>query len=370
MGSTLRIIFEVLSAIFSSKSIQTLSALRALQLVTRLATPDVADASYELFRTIMSPDNLTDQHWEAARLAIHGAFQRSIGDFVIPLVGEPKEILKFLDYHLGLQGTGEDHSSSIALALEATLSELDDNRPGPLVAASIRNFDCASPSFVRGMCSIMHSSAPPSLPWQAIDFIAIIPDRWFNSPVPVMEPEEMSEFCEHLAVSMIDYGVFLPLTMRSGLSIFFGMLRSSEWRKHIVNRSWRMLAHCTLVEEEQESFRWCLQNATELLEFTRQLPDGEGLKWWYGTLWFHFDKLDPTIRGEVERIARDMSLGDGLSDLRLYLNLIDQEVAKTRREMDGLTNEDGLTHVGIVLRARLVALEGNYRRLDRITGGQ
>ena len=73
-GSTLRRIFKVLSAIFSSESIQTLSALRALRLVTRLATPDVADASYKLFRTIMSPDNLTDQHWEAARLAIHGAF--------------------------------------------------------------------------------------------------------------------------------------------------------------------------------------------------------------------------------------------------------------------------------------------------------
>jgi len=285
-------------------------------------------------------------------------------------VGEPKEILKFLDYHLGLQGAGEDHGSSISLALGATLVMSHDNRPVPLIVASIRNFDCANPSFVRGMRSIMHPSEPPLLRSWAIGFIAIISDRWFNSLVPVMEREEMSEFCEHLAVSMIAYVVFLPATMRRGVSIFFGMLRSSEWREHIVIRSWSILTHCTLVEEEQELFRWCLQNATELLEFTRRLPDGEGLKWWYGTLWFHFDKLDHTVRGEVERIAEGMSLGDGLSDLRLYLNLIDQEVAKTRREMDGLTNEDGLTHVGIVLRARLVALEGNYRRLDRITGGQ
>jgi len=318
----------------------------------------------------MSPDNLTDQHWEAARLAIHGAFQRPIGESTIPWVGEPKEILKFLDYHLGLQGAGEDHRSSIALALGATIITSHNNRPVPLIVASIRKFDCASPSFVRGMRSIVHPSGPSLLRSWAIGFIAIISDQWFNSPAPVMEPEEMSEFCEHLAVSMIDCVVFRPVTMKRGVTIFFGMLRSTEWRSHIVTRSWSILAHCTLAEEDQESFRWCLQNAIELLEFTRQLPDGEGLKWWYGTLWFHFDKLDPTARSEVERIARDMSLGDGLSDLNLYLNLIDQEVAKTRREMDGLTNDEGLTSVGIVLRARFVALEGNYRRLDRITGGQ
>jgi len=124
-----------------------------------------------------------------------------------------------------------------------------------------------------------------------------------------------------------------------------------------------MHAYCAMADEGQESFKWCLQNAIELLEFARGLADGEGLKWWYGTLWFHYDKLDTTVREEVERIAKDMSMGDGLSDLNLYHNLIEQEVMRTRQKVGELRNEDRLDRPGI----GLIALEGNYNELGRIT---
>ena len=146
------------------------------------------------------------------------------------------------------------------------------------------------------------------------------------------------------------------------------MLCSPEWRKHIVPRFWALLVYSPQVPEGRASLRWCLRNAIDLLKFTRGLSDGEGLKWWYGTLWFHYDKLDATVRSEVERIARDMSLGDGLSDLNLYLNLIEQDVARTRKAVDEFSNKRKPAGFGMELRARLIALEGNYLRLARITG--
>jgi hypothetical protein len=123
-----------------------------------------------------------------------------------------------------------------------------------------------------------------------------------------MEPEEMSKFCEHVATFMDR--LFTSKYQEESVTVLFGMLRSPEWRKHIVTRFWRVLAYCTQVRDT-ESVRWCLQNAIELLEFTRGLPDGEGLKWWYGTLWLCYDKLDATVRDEVKRIAADMLRGDG-----------------------------------------------------------
>ena len=314
----------------------------------------------------MAPDDLPDQYWEAARLAIHGAYQDSIDD-TIPMPGDPKEILKFLDYHLALHGAGENYMSSITAALNATSSTYC-GRPPPLMVEGIRNFNCTSPSFVRGMRSILHSGSPTKVSQLGVCFVALISDQWFNSPVPIMKPEEMSGFCEYLAVFMIDTVFPLPSTRRHFFSIFFGMLRSPEWRTNIVTRLWSLLAYWTLVGEEEESFKWCLKNAIEKLEFTRRLPDGEGFKWWYGTLWFHFNKLDSTIRSEVESIAKGMSLGDGLSDLDLYLNLIGQEVERTQQELNGLTEVAGQAEAGMVLRARIVTLEGNYRRLARITG--
>jgi len=72
--------------------------------------------------------------------------------------------------------------------------------------------------------------------------------------------------------------------------------------------------------------------------------------------------------GPVERVAKDMSTGGGLSDLNLYLSLIRQEVVRTRREADDLPNKSTQGGFGTDLRARLVALEGNYDKLARITG--
>ena len=360
-------VFETLSAIFSSKLIPPL-AIRALRLVTRLSAKGVADASYKLFKAIMASDDLTDQYWEAARLAIHGAFQRSVNN-EIPWVGDPKEIIEFLDHHLGLQAAGEDHRSSIAAALNAT-STTHDGRPTALIVKRIETFNCASPSFVKGMRSILDSSNSILIRKLAVSLVSLVSDQWFNSEDPVMESEDMSEFCEHLAVYMVDDARPQSVNRRRCFPILFGMLRSPEWRNHIVTRLWGLLAHWTLIDEEQESFKWCLEHAIELLEFTKGLLDLEGSKWWYGTLWFHFDKLDPTVRVEVERIAKDISSGDGLSDLNLYLDLIGQEVKRARQELDELTEEHRLADSGMKLRARIVTLEGNHRRLAQITSGQ
>ena len=361
-------VFGALWVIFSSNSVQTPSALRALHLVTRLEAGDVSAASYKLFKSIMGYDSLTDQHWEAARLAIHGAFREDT-TITRERLGGLKEILKFLGHHISLQGTGEDHGSSIEHALDAVVVHSGIYRADPMTVECIGDFNRTSKSFVRGVRSMMRpDSSPATLQWCTVSLIALTSEQWFRSPIPIMEPEEMSEFCEHIAVYIIDEVRHGECTRTWGLTILFEMLHSPECRKYIIPRFWSMLAHCPHVKEEWEPFRWCLQNAIELLEFTRGLPDGEGLKWWYCTLWFHYDKLDTTVRDEVGRIAGDMSSGDGLADLNLYINLIGQEVTRVRQEIDELPDADRLGRVGMAQRAQLVALEENHNRLAQITG--
>ena len=75
--------------------------------------------------------------------------------------------------------------------------------------------------------------------------------------------------------------------------------------------------------------------------------------------------MDTAVRDEVERIAKHMSSNDGLSDLNLYLNLIDQGVVKNRQEVEKLPDESRVKRLG--MRAQLIALEGNYHNLARIT---
>ena len=361
MRSIVGNVFRALEDIFSSDYIQVPSALHALRLATRISCFGVCHASYRLFKIIMGLDNLTDQHWEAARFAVYAAFRDS---YYWTQRGEPKEIIKFLDYHVGLQGAKEGHESYIYPALRPLF--LYYWEPNPLTYECFRDFNWTSASFVSGVCSMMQPRYPTKLRSGTVCLIALLSDSWFDRSVPVMEPEEISKFCEHVAILM-DEIVHAPTDKETAVTVLFGMLRSPEWRKHIVARFWRMLAYCTQVRDT-ESVKWCLQNAIELLEFTRGLPDGEGLKWWYGTLWLCYDKLETTVRDEVKRVAADMLRGDGLSDLNLYLSLMKEEVAKIRQELNELSEDNKQSTVGWHKQARLIAMEGNYDQLARIAG--
>ena len=358
MESIIESVFGAFTEIFSSDSIRVPSALHALRLATRGSRFGVSHASYQLFKTIMGLDTLTDQHWEASRLTIYAAFTTS---YQMANRGEPKEILKFLDYHVGFQGAKEDHGLYIDPALRSFLRVF--GQPDPLTYDCIRDFDWTSPSFVKGVCSMIHPHRPGGFRGNVVALMALLSDTWFNRSESVVETEEMSKFCEHVAIYM-DQIVHSRVVKEEGVTVLFGILRSPEWRKHIATRSWRVLAYCILARDT-ESVRWCLENAIELLEFTKGLPHGEGSKWWYGTLWLCYNRLNTTVRDEVKRIAADMLNGDGLSDLNLYLSLMQEELTRLRQELNVIPESDFRSRF---VRLSLIALEGNYDQLARSTG--
>ena len=99
-------------------------SLRALQLITRLSTTDVATKSYELFETIMQSEVAQEEKMEAARLALYAAYRPGLKS--APPVGDPKWILDFLRYHVGPDVAVEDHIHAISLGICAIDSASDD----------------------------------------------------------------------------------------------------------------------------------------------------------------------------------------------------------------------------------------------------
>lgn len=269
--------------------------------MTWLPISDISVTSYDLFKTIMASSDLTEQHLEAARIAIQGAFREN-SKAQRPEVVEPEGMLKFLVYHLGLP-KAEEHETSIALAFKKIFGAFQ-YPPDPLIVECIRNSECASPSFVEGVRSIMHPSSSLELREEATWLVSLASDQWFNSAKPIMTPEAMSKFCEHLAVFAVDGHDRWP-SIRGSVTILFGMFCSPKWREHIVTSLWKLFYYHGMVEEE-ESFRSCLRNAIELLNFMRGLPDDqEGLRWWYMVLWHHWNNLDTTVWAEVKRIMTE-----------------------------------------------------------------
>ena len=351
--------FGALPGILSS---QPQSAIQVLQLLKQLPADDVADWSYELFKRIVGSEDLTEQHWEVARLAIRNTLLKK--------ADERKEIFKFLDHHLCLQGEGEDHGSSIASALDAILvTQSSGLELDPQGIESVRNFTWSGPSFVKGLRSIMRPANTFGLRFNAMGLIAAISDKLFNSSALTMEGREMSEFCEHLAVFMIDEARHIEFVQSCGIAIILGQLRSPEWREHIAARFWSYLAYAIRDwTEGSEALTGCLENAIELLGFVRGLPHGEGFKWWYGLLWLHHEKLNAEVGDEVERVAKAMS-GDRALVLRLYLSLIQHEITRIQKEMENPSDKFRMPRRVVEMRPRLVALEATQRKLVRIVNG-
>ena len=123
----------------------------------------------------------------------------------------------------------------------------------------------------------------------------------------------VSGFYQHLSVFMIDAARPHQETRKSVFSILFGMIHSPVWRKYVLK------SNCSLDSSRRE----------------RRVQ-----------VVFEGRYLDPTARCEAENIVKAIPSGDSLSDLDWYLNLIGQEAERTRRELDGFTEEDRLARSG------------------------
>jgi len=116
-------------------------------------------------------------------------------------------------------------------------------------------------------------------------------------------------------------------------------------RAHVVSKP-RMNTTATLFGQPPKILGW-VSSAYAIWK----LPRHSGYPSVTGTL---FLKCEPIhLKTNEEKVARDMSLGDGISDLNLYLNLIGREVARVRQEVDEFRERNRTEMAGIELRAQL-----------------
>ena len=144
-------------------------ALEAMRLITPLSENGIAQRSYQLFHVIMQARaHPQEKKWEASRLTMRGAYK---WDRFLPWVGDPQEILTFLDHHFDL----------------ATYAS------GPSTIKALGRFDSTKPSFIRGICHVYQDDKPLQLRKAALFFLPLIGERWFNTPHLMMRPDQMEK---------------------------------------------------------------------------------------------------------------------------------------------------------------------------------
>jgi hypothetical protein len=93
----------------------------------------------------------------------------------------------------------------------------------------------------------------------ALFFLPLIGDRWFNTPHPIMEPDQMRSLCVDWA-SAVDGIEHTYDVQKATLAVLFGMINSPHWRPHIVTEKWKLLEYFTSVPDDSQPLRRCIDN--------------------------------------------------------------------------------------------------------------
>jgi len=308
------------------------SALEAMGLIDPLCENGIAEKSYQLFHVAMgTPVSLAyspEKKWEASRLTMRGAYK---WDKSLPQVEDPQDILMFLGHHFDLAtrcDQNQDEPIQNALCALAYAS-------GPVTIEALKRFDPTDPSFVRGICYVFQDDKPFELRKAALFFLPLISDKWFNTPHPIMEPDQMGSLCVDWA-SAVDGIELTKDVQKAALTVFFGMINSSHWRPHVVREKWRLLEHFPSVPDDSLPLRRCIDNP-ELTDTIVKMENPAAMILWLAILWLKYKELTPQVLEQLETITKEVAQGERKTDLDVYLSVMDSYL---RQAEDALMQYD------------------------------
>ena len=294
-----------------------------MKLIAPLSEGDIAEKSYLLFHVVMqAPVSLAysqEKKWNASRLTMQAAYKQ---DKPSPRVEDPQDILKFLRHHFDLATRGgENQDEPIQNALSALAYA-----SSPVTIEALKHLDPTEPSFVRGICYVYQNSKPLKLRRAALFFLPHISDRLFNTPQPIMGPDQMRNLCADWASTIDDLELTYDV-QKATLAVLFGMINSSHWRPQIVAGKWKLLEHFTSVPEDSQPLRRCIDNL-ELIGAIRDVETPDNLALWLAILWLKYKELIPQVQAQLEAITREIAQGKRRTDLDTYLAMIGSELRK------------------------------------------
>jgi hypothetical protein len=336
-------------------------ALEALELIAPLSNGDIAQESYHLFHIVMrapiSDVYSLEKKREASCLSLHGAYKC---DKFLPPVGDPQDILTFLGHHFDLvtKSGQNQHELDWARRDQNQHEPIQDAlhalayAPGPVTIKALERFDPTEGSFIRGICYVYQDDKPLELRKAALSFLPLIGNRWFDTPDPIMEPDQMKNFCADWA-STVDAVEHTDDVRKAILAVLFGMINSPHWRPHIVPEKWKLLEYFTLVPDDSQPLRRCIDNP-ELVDAISDVKNPAAMVHWLTILWFKYKELIPQVREQLEAVTKEVAQ-NRRTDLDTCLSVMDSELKKTKSALTPST--DSADPATVALRRKIDDLQ-------------
>ena len=325
-------------------------ALEAMAIVTSIITEFTLAKGRYLFHLVMDApvtEAFTqEKKWQAARCAMRGLCRW--WDRFWKWVGDPQIVLTFLDHHFDLATRGGEIHDEPIRHVFCTLGFTDD----PVTIAALKRFDPTEPTFVRGICYAFQEDRPFRLRNSALWFLALIGDAWFNTPHPILEPDQMKKLCADWA-SIVVGSEMTYKVKKSALVVLFYMINSPHWRPHIDTIGWRVLELFTSVPEDLESLKRCLDKP-ELTDAIAEVGGPGAVVAWLKILWLKYGDLIPEVRERLATATKRIAQNGGVG-LDEHLSVVDSEL-KNARDALAQHDTDSVVPAALALRMKIDSL--------------
>ena len=323
----------------------------------------VCDSSYTLFRRIMPTVNLDNWYWHPAWLSFRGAFG---WDSSLPPVGDPGEMLDFLERSLVIQESGINQDELIERVFCALAFSADEG-----VWRRIHGIvDFSQPLFVNGLRHALRSGAPYLLKRSTVFILPSLDGRLFRSNInPGVLPDPASAksivtgwssaVMEALKKNATDHLKW------SAVTTLFSFMDSPFWREYIPPERLSILEYASVIRNEvPDPFRRCLQNP-DILPYLKMKDKGMSILWVL-IQWVNYPHLSDRAKTELEGSATvEAWAGGRRGDPASFISIMDGEVARLEQELQAYDAWSFEPRV-LWLRANLDDLRGARSKLVKI----
>ena len=188
----------------------------------------------------------------------------------------------------------------------------------------------------------------------------------FNSPEPIIEHDQMKNFCADWA-STVDGLELTPDVQKVALTALLGMINSPHWCPHIVTEKLKLLEYFTLVPEDSQPLRRCINNP-DLIDVIKYMDNQAASFLWLEILWLKYGELIPQVRVKLEEFTKEIGQGRRRTDLGKYPPKLDSELGEVERALMQY-NTWSADPAAVTLRTKIENLQEARSTLGNIKDG-
>lgn len=240
----------------------------------------------------------------------------------VPPVGDPRQLLNFLRYHMEERAIIGSHPIYHVFSALAVASDEETDR-------GLATHDFTDSLLIDTTIEALEDKAFTLLRRSATLVLVKLDKHLFTTDEAFKSGNKASRF---VAAWSSAIGEFLkdvaPTNShqieRAAVNVFLAIVHLPCLRVHLPRERWALIQHFPhLMFTDPPSLRRCLKDP-EILPFLKKGTMGYGPPLnWLGMLWIMYDRLSPEVREQLEQGTRHVAEGEYFYHLTSYSNLLD-----------------------------------------------